>query len=95
MANLRYQQNFLRIPPLTQCHTFFRNLLVTEMNEPVFENSMFTADKDLHSECDNLLQMGTLADSTELQYTENRFILNKFPILSVNHTILIMLVQRI
>ena len=55
------------------------------MNEPVFENSMFTADKDLHSECDNLLQMGTLADSTELQYTES----------IVNHTILIMLVQRI
>ena len=79
MANLCYQQNFLRIPPLTQCHTFFRNLLVTEMNEPVFENSMFTADKDLHSECDNLLQTGALADSTELQYTENRFILNKFP----------------
>ena len=49
------------------------------MNEPVFENSMFTADKDLHSECDNLLQMGTLADSTKLQYTENRFIFNKFP----------------
>ena len=49
------------------------------MNEPVFENSMFTADKDLHSECDNLLQMGALADSTKLQYTENRFILNKFP----------------
>ena len=49
------------------------------MNEPVFENSMFTADKDLHSERDNLLQMGALADYIELKYTENRFILNKFP----------------
>ena len=48
------------------------------MNESVFENSMFTTDKDLHSERDNLLQTGALADSTELQYTENRFILNKF-----------------
>ena len=66
MANLHYRQNFLRIPPLTQCHTFFRNLplftkhVVTEMNEPVFENSMFTTDKDLHSEHDNLLQTGAL-----------------------------------
>ena len=30
------------------------------MNEPVFENSMFTTDKDLHSEHDNLLQTGAL-----------------------------------
>ena len=33
----------------------------------------------LHSERDNWLQTGALADSTELQYTENKFILNKFP----------------
>ena len=33
----------------------------------------------LHSEHNNWLQMGALADSTELQYTEDKFILNKFP----------------
>ena len=33
----------------------------------------------LHSECDNWLQTGTSADSTKLLYTENKFILNKFP----------------
>ena len=34
------------------------------MNEPVFENSMFTDDKSY--------------EISELQYTENEFILNKF-----------------
>ena len=33
----------------------------------------------LHSEHNNWLQTGALADSTELQYTEDKFILNKFP----------------
>ena len=33
----------------------------------------------LHSERDNWLQTSALADSTELRYTENKFILNGFP----------------
>ena len=33
----------------------------------------------LHSECNNWLQTDALADSTELQYTENKSILNGFP----------------
>ena len=32
----------------------------------------------LHSEHNNWLQTGALADSTESQYTEDKFILNKF-----------------
>ena len=58
------------------------------MNEPVFENSMFTDDKSYEisirawvciPDATLWLQTGALADSTELQYTENKFILNKFP----------------
>ena len=33
----------------------------------------------LHSERDNWLQTSALADSTELRYTEDKFILNGFP----------------
>ena len=33
-----------------------------------------------HSEHKNWLQTVALADSTELKHTENKFILNKFPI---------------
>ena len=59
-----------------------------EINEPVFENSMFTDEKKqwnkhlrvgLHSERGNKLQMDASADSTELWYSENKFVLNKFP----------------
>ena len=54
------------------------------MNEPVFENSMFTDDKSCEISirawvCIQDATTGALADSTELQYTENIFILNKFP----------------
>ena len=52
------------------------------MNEPVYENSIFTDEKKLwnkysrvglHSER-NWLQTSALIDSTELRHTENKFI---------------------
>ena len=58
------------------------------MDKPVFEKSIFTDDRKLWNKhphmglnlkCNNWLWMSTLADSTKLQYTESKFILNKFP----------------
>ena len=56
------------------------------MNEPVREQHEKMkklwnkySRVDLHSEGDNWLQTGAIVDSTELQHTENKFILNKFP----------------
>ena len=41
----------------------------------------------LHSEHDNWLQTGALADSTELQYTETEFTLNKFQAIAMDASI--------
>ena len=41
----------------------------------------------LHSEHDNWLQTGALADSTELQYTETEFTLNKFQAIATDASI--------